>query len=225
MDVFIDTADVAQVRQAHELGFVDGVTTNPSLVAETDRAYREVIAELDDFVDGPISAEVIATDWEGMLAEAREYDTWGENIAVKFPMTRDGMRALRRATEEGIESNVTLVFSPNQALLAAKNGATFVSPFLGRLDDVGHDGVETVRQIRAMYDQQGYDTWILAASVRHPAHVREVATLGADAVTLPPDVLDQLFDHPKTDEGLTAFLDDWGDRDPPATITETPTDE
>lgn len=220
MQLFIDTADVAQVRTAHELGFVDGVTTNPSLVADTDREYRDVIRELDTFVDGPISVEVIATDWEEMLTEAREYDTWADDVAVKFPMTRDGMRALRHATSEGIDSNVTLVFSPNQALLAAKNGATFVSPFLGRLDDVGGDGVETLHEIRTIYDEQGYDTQILAASIRHPHHVKRVAQLGADAVTLPPSVLDQLFDHPKTDEGLAAFLDDWGDRDPPAGSSE-----
>ncbi|WP_276271759.1 fructose-6-phosphate aldolase [Haloarcula litorea] len=216
MRFFIDTAEVSEVRTADELGLVDGVTTNPSLVASSGREYRDVVAELDEFVDGPISVEVIATEAEEMLVEAREYDTWGDDIAVKFPMTREGMTALSQATAEGIDSNVTLVFSANQALLAAKNGATFVSPFLGRLDDIGSDGVELVREIREIYDVHGFDTEILAASIRHPSHVKAVAKVGADVATLPPSVLDQLFDHPKTDEGLAAFLDDWGDRESPA---------
>lgn len=215
MKFFIDTANVSDIRTAHELGLVDGVTTNPSLVASTDREYRDIVTEIDAFVDGPISVEVIATDPERMVAEAREYDTWGENIVVKFPMTRDGVTALKRATEAGIESNVTLVFSPNQALIAAKNGATYVSPFLGRLDDVGSDGVEMLGEIRTIYDQYGFDTDVLAASIRHPRHVKEVAKLGADVATLPPAVLDQLFDHPKTDDGVERFEADWGDRDNP----------
>lgn len=217
MKFFIDTADVSKVERADELGLVDGVTTNPSLVAETDRQYRDVVEELDGFVDGPISVEVIATDADEMLREARAYDSWGDNIAVKFPMTRDGMQALREATAAGIESNVTLIFSPNQALLAAKNGATFVSPFVGRLDDIGDDGIDMVREIREIYDVHGFETEILVASVRHPRHVKQAAKLGADVATVPPSVLDQLFDHPKTDEGLAAFLDDWGDRESPAT--------
>lgn len=216
MRFFIDTADVSKVKQADELGMVDGVTTNPSLVAETDRRYRDVIEELDGFVDGPISVEVIATDADEMLREAREYDSWGDNIAVKFPMTRDGMKALREASAAGIDSNVTLIFSPNQALVAAKNGATFVSPFVGRLDDIGDDGIDMVREIREIYDTHGFETEILVASIRHPQHVKQAATLGADVATLPPSVLDQLFEHPKTDEGLDAFLDDWGDRQSPA---------
>jgi transaldolase len=218
MKFFIDTADVSSVRQAAQLGLVDGVTTNPSLVAATDREYRDVVTELDGFVDGPISVEVVATETEAMVREAREYDTWGENVVVKFPMTRSGMEALVRAGQEGIESNVTLVFSPNQALLAAKNGATFVSPFVGRLDDVGADGMEMVAEIAEIYDAHGFETEILVASVRHPRHVKQAAKLGADVATLPPSVLDQLFDHPKTDEGLRAFLDDWGDRDSPAGV-------
>lgn len=216
MRTFIDSADVEEVRHAHELGLVDGVTTNPSLVSSTDRDYRDIIEELTEFVDGPISVEVIATDYEGMLEEAREYDTWGENIAVKLPMTRDGMRALRTLSEEGVQTNITLIFSANQALIAAKNGATMVSPFMGRLDDIGHDGVELVEEIREIYDNYGYETDILAASIRHPNHVKEVASVGADIATLPLSVADSMFDHPKTDSGLESFLEDWGDRDSPA---------
>jgi transaldolase len=216
MRTYIDSAVVEEVEHAHELGLVDGVTTNPSLVSSTDREYRDIIEELDAFVDGPISVEVIATDYEEMLEEAREYDTWGENIAVKLPMTRDGMRALRTLSDEGVQTNITLVFSANQALIAAKNGATMISPFMGRLDDIGHNGVELVKEIRTIYDNYDIETDILAASVRHPNHVKEVAKAGADIATLPTDVADQLFDHPKTDSGLESFLDDWGDRDSPA---------
>ena len=216
MRTYIDSAVVEEVEHAHELGLVDGVTTNPSLVSSTDREYRDIIEELDAFVDGPISVEVIATDYEEMLEEAREYDTWGENIAVKLPMTRDGMRALRTLSDEGVQTNITLIFSANQALIAAKNGATMISPFMGRLDDIGHNGVELVKEIRTIYDNYDIETDILAASVRHPNHVKEVAKAGADIATLPTDVADQLFDHPKTDSGLESFLDDWGDRDSPA---------
>jgi transaldolase len=159
---------------------------------------------------------VIATDYEEMLEEAREYDTWGENIAVKLPMTRDGMRALRALSEEGVQTNITLIFSANQALIAAKNGATMISPFIGRLDDIGHDGVGLIEEIRTIYDNYDFETDILAASIRHPNHAKEVAKAGADIATLPTDVADQMFDHPKTDSGLESFLDDWGDRDSPA---------
>jgi transaldolase len=216
MRTYIDSADVEEVRHAHELGLVDGVTTNPSLVSSTDREYRDIIEELDEFVDGPISVEVIATDYEEMLEEAREYDTWGENIAVKLPMTRDGMQALTTLSEEGIQTNITLIFSANQALIAAKNGATMVSPFIGRLDDIGHDGIALVEEIRTIYDNYGFETDILAASLRHPKHVKDSAKAGADIATLPTDVAEQLFDHPKTDSGLESFLADWGDRPSPA---------
>jgi transaldolase len=216
MRLFIDSADVDAVRTAHDLGLVDGVTTNPSLVAATGRAYRDVVTELDAFVDGPISVEVVATDADGMLEEARAYDTWGDDIAVKFPMTKPGMRALQRATAEGITTNITLVFSANQALIAAKNGATMVSPFVGRLDDVGHDGIGLIEEIRTIYDTHGFETDVLAASLRHPRHVKRAATAGADIATIPPAVAQDLFDHPKTDDGLDAFLADWGDRESPA---------
>lgn len=216
MQVFIDSADVEEVQNIHQLGLVDGVTTNPSLVSSTDREYRDIIKELNEFVDGPISVEVITTNYEEMLEEAREYDTWGDNIAVKLPMTRDGMRALQTLSKEGVQTNITLIFSANQALIAAKNGATMVSPFIGRLDDIGHDGVELVEEIRTIYDNYDIETDILAASLRHPNHVKEVAKAGTDIATLPTDVADQLFDHPKTDSGLESFLDDWGDRPSPA---------
>ncbi|WEL16949.1 MULTISPECIES: fructose-6-phosphate aldolase [unclassified Halorhabdus] len=216
MRTYIDSAEVENVREAYDLGLVDGVTTNPSLVAGTDREYRDIIDELTEFVDGPISVEVIATDYEEMLEEAREYDTWGDNIAVKLPMTRDGMKALRTLSDEGVQTNITLIFSVNQALIAAKNGATMVSPFIGRLDDNGHDGVELIEDIRTVYDNYDFETDILAASIRHPFHVQEVAKAGADIATLPPDVADSMFDHPRTDSGLEAFLDDWGDRESPA---------
>jgi transaldolase len=216
MRTYIDSANVEEVEHVHELGLVDGVTTNPSLVSSTDREYRDIIEELDSFVDGPISVEVIATDYEKMIEEGREYDTWGDNIAVKLPMTRDGMRALQTLEAEGVQTNITLIFSANQALIAAKNGATMISPFVGRLDDIGHDGIELVEEIRTIYDNYGFETDILAASLRHPHHVKQAAKAGADIATLPTDVADQMFDHPKTDSGLESFLDDWGDRDSPA---------
>lgn len=216
MQVFIDSADVEAVQHAHELGLVDGVTTNPSLVSATDREYRDIVEELAGFVDGPISVEVIATDYEEMIQEGREYDTWGENIAVKLPMTRDGMRALQTLSEEGVQTNITLIFSANQALIAAKNGATMVSPFVGRLDDIGHDGIELIEEIREIYDNYEIETEILAASLRHPKHVKEAAKAGADIATLPSDVADKMFDHPKTDSGVESFLSDWGDSESPA---------
>ncbi len=216
MHIYIDSANIDDVQTAHELGLVDGVTTNPSLVSTTDRDYHDIVTELDELVDGPISVEVIATDYEEMLREAREYDTWGENIAVKLPMTRDGMKALRELSAEGVQTNITLIFSANQALIAAKNGATMVSPFIGRLDDIGHDGMDLIKDIREIYDTYGFETDVLAASIRHPKHVKEAAKAGADIATIPSNVADSMFDHPKTDEGLDAFLDDWGDRPSPA---------
>lgn len=216
MHIYIDSANIDDVQTAHELGLVDGVTTNPSLVSTTDRDYHDIVTELDELVDGPISVEVIATDYEEMLREAREYDTWGENIAVKLPMTRDGMKALRELSAEGVQTNITLIFSANQALIAAKNGATMVSPFIGRLDDIGHDGMDLIEDIREIYDTYGFETDVLAASIRHPKHVKEAAKAGADIATIPSSVADSMFDHPKTDEGLDAFLDDWGDRPSPA---------
>jgi len=209
MKFFIDTAEVAEIRTAAALGLVDGVTTNPSLIAKSGRDFREVITEITDIVDGPISAEVIALDTEGMLAEGRDLAKIHGNIVVKVPMTEAGLKATRVFSEEGIKTNVTLAFSPLQALLAAKAGATFVSPFVGRLDDIGHEGMEGVDQIRTIFDNYGYATEIIVASVRSPIHVLNAALLGADIATIPFSVMQQLAKHPLTDIGIEKFLADW----------------
>ncbi len=209
MKFFIDTADVAEIRAAHELGLVDGVTTNPSLIAKSGRNFKEVICEITEIVDGPISAEVIALDASGMLAEGRELAKIHNNIVIKVPMTSDGLKATKQFTHEGINTNVTLIFSPLQALLAAKAGATYVSPFVGRLDDVGHEGLEVVEQIRTIYDNYGYDTEIIVASVRSPMHVLNAGLIGADICTIPYNVMTQLAKHPLTDIGIEKFLADW----------------
>ncbi|MCP3175927.1 fructose-6-phosphate aldolase [Desulfuromonas sp. KJ2020] len=209
MKFFIDTADVEEIRQAHDLGLVDGVTTNPSLIAKSGRDFREVITEIVSIVDGPISAEVIALDADGMLREGRELAKIHPNIVIKVPLTEEGLKATRIFTAEGIKTNVTLAFSPLQALLAAKAGATFVSPFVGRLDDVGHDGMEGVDQIKTIYDNYGFDTEIIVASVRSPLHVLNAALIGADICTIPFAVIRQLVKHPLTDVGIEKFLADW----------------
>lgn len=209
MKFFIDTADVAEIRAAHDLGLVDGVTTNPSLIAKSGRNFREVITEIAGIVDGPISAEVIALDAAGMLAEGRELAKIHDNIVIKVPMTGEGLKATKVFAAEGIHTNVTLAFSPLQALLAAKAGATYVSPFVGRLDDIGHDGMEGIEQIRTIFDNYGYATEIIVASVRSPLHVLNAALLGADICTIPYSVLGQLAKHPLTDIGIEKFLADW----------------
>lgn len=209
MKLFVDTASVQEIREAASLGVLDGVTTNPSLVAKEGRDFQQVLREIASLVSGPISAEVTATDREGMVAQGRELSRVSPNVVVKVPLTPDGLRACRTLRSEGIGVNVTLCFSPGQALLAAKCDATFVSPFVGRLDDVSHDGVDLIRQIRAIYDNYGFTTQILAASIRHPMHVIEAAVAGADAATMPYKVLRQLYDHPLTDVGLARFLADW----------------
>jgi transaldolase len=210
MKFFIDTADVAEIRAAHDLGLVDGVTTNPSLIARSGREFREVIAEITAIVDGPISAEVIALDAPGMVREGQELAKINpKNIVIKVPMTTEGLKATRIFASEGIKTNVTLVFSPLQALLAAKAGASYVSPFVGRLDDVGHDGMEGIEQIRTIFDNYGYATEIIVASVRSPLHVLNAALLGADICTIPYSVLGQLAKHPLTDLGIEKFLADW----------------
>lgn len=210
MKFFIDTADVAEIRAAHEMGLVDGVTTNPSLIAKSGREFREVIAEITSIVDGPISAEVIALDAPGMVREGQELAKINpKNIVIKVPMTAEGLKATSIFTAEGIKTNVTLVFSPLQALLAAKAGATFVSPFVGRLDDVGHDGMEGVDQIKTIFDNYGYGTEIIVASVRSPLHVLNAALIGADICTIPYGVITQLARHPLTDVGIEKFLADW----------------
>ncbi|RMG48733.1 MAG: fructose-6-phosphate aldolase [Acidobacteria bacterium] len=209
MKFFIDTADVGEIREAAALGVLDGVTTNPTLVAKTGRPFREVLDEILEIVDGPVSAEVTATDYEGMVAEARELASIHENIVVKIPITRDGLRAIRTCSRDGIRVNVTLCFNPMQAVMAAKAGAAYISPFVGRLDDIGHDGMELIQQIRTIYDNYGFDTEILAASIRHPQHVVQAALIGADVATIPFNVIDKLLNHPLTDIGLERFLADW----------------
>ncbi|TRO80616.1 fructose-6-phosphate aldolase [Trichloromonas acetexigens] len=209
MKFFIDTAEVGEIRAAHALGLVDGVTTNPSLIAKSGRDFKDVIREIASFVDGPISAEVIALDAEGMVREGRELAAIHENIVIKVPMTEEGLKATRIFSAEGIRTNVTLVFSALQALLAAKAGASYVSPFVGRLDDVGHDGMEGIEQIRTIFDNYGYATEIIVASVRSPMHVLNAGLLGADICTIPPSVISQLAKHPLTDVGIAKFMADW----------------
>ncbi|HEX9776519.1 MAG TPA: fructose-6-phosphate aldolase [Geopsychrobacteraceae bacterium] len=209
MKFFIDTADVAQIRTAHELGLVDGVTTNPSLIAKSGRDFKEVITEITGIVDGPISAEVIALDAPGMLTEGRELAGIHSNIVIKVPMTEAGLKATKQFSADGIRTNVTLIFSPLQALLAAKAGASFVSPFIGRLDDVGHDGMEGIEQIRTIFDNYGYASEIIVASIRNPLHVLNAGLIGADICTIPYSVMTQLAKHPLTDIGIEKFLADW----------------
>jgi transaldolase len=209
MKFFIDTAEIAEIRAACELGLVDGVTTNPSLIAKSGRIFTEVLAEIAALVDGPISAEVIALDAPGMIAEGRELVKIAKNIVIKVPMTSEGLKATQVFSKEGIKTNVTLIFSPLQALLAAKAGATYVSPFVGRLDDIGHDGMDGVDQIKTIFSNYGYDTEIIVASVRSPMHVHNAALIGADICTIPFSVMTQLAKHPLTDIGIEKFLADW----------------
>jgi transaldolase len=210
MKFFVDTADVAEIRELAATGLLDGVTTNPSLVAKAGRDFREIIAEICAAVPGPVSAEVAATDTEGMLREGRSLAKIAKNVTVKVPLTWAGLKACRALSDEGTMVNVTLCFSANQALLAAKAGATFVSPFVGRLDDIGLDGMEVIREIRTIYDNYpSLSTEILAASIRTVNHVKEAALIGADVATVPPGVLRALVAHPLTDKGLEMFLADW----------------
>ncbi|MFP6732278.1 MAG: fructose-6-phosphate aldolase [Rhodospirillales bacterium] len=210
MKFFIDTADIDEIRRLAETGMVDGVTTNPSLVAKTGRSFTEIIAEICAIVPGPISAEVTATDADGMIEEGRKLAAIAENVAVKVPLTVDGLSACKALADAGSMVNVTLCFSAAQAILAAKAGATFVSPFIGRLDDTGTDGMGLISDICEIYaNYPDFETQVLVASVRHPMHVVEAARLGADVVTIPPKILSQLYNHPLTDKGLAAFLADW----------------
>lgn len=210
MKIFLDTANLDEIRQGVDLGVVDGVTTNPSLVAKENRPFREHILEICEIVkDGVVNAEVVSTDTAGMLREAREIATWHPNIVVKIPTTVDGVRALAQLSKEGIRVNTTLVFSPTQALLVAKAGAYFVSPFVGRLDDVSQDGLILLREILEIYRAYNFQTQVLAASLRHPMHVLEAAKMGSHIATMPFKVFQQLFLHPLTDRGLTGFLKDW----------------
>jgi transaldolase len=209
MKFFVDTADTNDIRELAETGLLDGVTTNPSLVQKSGRDFLEVVKEICGIVDGPVSAEVVATGHDDMMREAEILRKIADNIAVKVPLTIDGLRTCKKLTEDGTMVNVTLCFSANQALLAAKAGATFVSPFVGRHDDVGYPGMELIADIREIYDNYDFGTEILVASVRSPIHVHDAAKLGADVMTAPPSVIRQLFKHPLTDKGLEAFLDDW----------------
>jgi transaldolase len=209
MKFFIDTADVNEIKEAQQMGLLDGVTTNPSLIAKTGRKFREVIAEICEIVDGPISAEVVSTDYDGIIAEAKDLASIHPNIVVKIPLIVEGLKGVRWCADNGIATNVTLCFSPVQALLAAKAGADYISPFIGRLDDIGHEGMEMVASIIEIYDQHNLDTEVLVASVRHPMHVLEAARMGADVATIPFNVLAKLAHHPLTDSGLARFLKDW----------------
>ena len=209
MKFFIDTANINEIREAAALGILDGVTTNPSLLAKEGKPFKETILQICDAVNGPVSVEVTALDAGGMCQQAREYAAWHKCVVIKLPTTRDGVKACKCLTEGGIRTNLTLCFSANQALLVAKAGATYVSPFVGRLDDISHNGSELIRQIVQIYDNYGFATQVLAASIRHPLHVIEAALAGAHVATIPAKVLDQMFKHPLTDKGIDAFLKDW----------------
>ncbi|MBI4665550.1 MAG: fructose-6-phosphate aldolase [Nitrospinae bacterium] len=209
MKLFIDSADINEIREANSLGVIDGVTTNPSLVSKTGKDFKTVIREILAEVDGPINLEVISLQADGMVAEGRELAKISENVVVKIPMTTEGLKAVKILSGEGIKTNVTLVFSANQALLAAKAGATYVSPFVGRLDDISHNGMEIVAQILEIFTNYGYDTEVIVASIRNPLHALESARMGADVATVPFSVIGQLAKHPLTDIGIERFLKDW----------------
>jgi transaldolase len=210
MKFFLDTANIEEIRIANEWGILDGITTNPSLAAKEGRSFREIAAEILDLLgDRPVSLETVSTDAKGIIREARVLDTWASNVVVKVPLLPEGLKAIQVLREEGIRINVTLVFSTNQGLLAGKAGATYVSPFIGRLDDRGHDGMETIRELVQIYDIYGIETEVLTASVRSPRHVVEAALAGSDIVTMPFAVMKKLFDHPLTEAGLKSFLSDW----------------
>ena len=213
MKIFLDTADLGEIRRAADAGLVDGITTNPSLISKVagNRDPKEIYLEICEIVDGPISLEVVAVDRDTMVSEGHKLAAIHENVVVKVPLTEDGLKACRDLRSEGFRTNVTLCFSVSQALLAAKAGATYVSPFVGRIDDISGEGMDVIHQIRRVYDNYGYDTQILAASIRHPVHVVESMMLGADCCTMPPKVLWQLSKHPLTDRGLEGFLADWNE--------------
>ena len=209
MKFFVDTADVGEIRELNDLGLIDGVTTNPSLIMKSGRDIREVTKEICSIVDGPVSAEVAATEYDAMMKEAAVLAKIADNICIKLPLTLDGLKACRALTSDGHMTNVTLCFSANQALLAAKAGASFISPFIGRLDDISMDGMDLIRDISQIYDNYGFDTEILAASIRTVGHVKEAALIGADVATIPASTIKALVKHPLTDKGLDAFLADW----------------
>lgn len=208
MQIFIDSADIEEIRDAAQMGVIDGVTTNPSLVAKVGRKLPDVVADVCEVVDGPVSAEVVAVDYQGIVDEGRSLAKLHPNVVVKVPLIAEGLKAVRTLTQEGIKTNVTLCFSPTQALLAAKAGASYISPFLGRIDDIAGEGMELVEQIVQIYRNYAFDTQVLAASIRHPVHVVQAATIGAHVATLPHKVIRQLLSHPLTDIGLEKFLAD-----------------
>jgi len=212
MKIFIDTADINEIREAKALGILDGVTTNPSLVIQTGKPFEACIKEILEEVPGPVSVEVTAVDHDGMVKEAETYAKWAENVVVKVPIIKEGLKAIKTLSDQGIKVNVTLCFSPMQALLAAKAGAAYISPFVGRLDDVSQDGMELISQIVDIYDNYAFDTEVLVASVRSPMHVVQSAIIGADVATIPLKVIDALLKHPLTDIGLEKFLADWEKR-------------
>ena len=209
MKIFIDTADVDAIKKFNDIGIIDGVTTNPTLLAKTGRDFATVANEIVKIVDGPISLEAVSEDAKGMIREAEQLSKIHKNVVVKIPMTAEGLKAVKVLSKKGIKTNVTLVFSANQALAAAKAGATYVSPFVGRLDDAGQRGMEVVEQTKAIFEIYNIKTQVISASIRHPLHVIESALAGADVATIPPDVLDKMLKHPLTDKGIKAFLDDW----------------
>ena len=209
MKFFIDTADLDEIREANDMGVLDGVTTNPTHISKEKGTFEEIILRICEAVDGPVSAEVVSTQFEEMIEEARRVSGIHEQVVVKIPITLDGLKTIKACSDEGIQTNVTLCFSANQALMAAKAGASYISPFLGRLDDIGQVGMDLIATIRQIYDNYGFQTEILAASLRHPLHVIDAALAGADVSTLPPDVLKKLLAHPLTDSGLERFLNDW----------------
>ena len=212
MKMFIDTADIGEIKEALSLGVLDGVTTNPSLVAKTGKDFEKCIKEILEVVSGPVSVEVIALDYGGMLKEAKVYAQWADNVVIKLPITKDGLKAIRYLSDHNIKTNCTLCFSPTQALLAAKAGASYISPFVGRLDDISQDGMELISQIVEIYNNYAFDTEVLVASIRHPMHVLQAALMGADVATIPLKVIDQLLNHPLTDKGIQQFLSDWEKR-------------
>lgn len=209
MKFFVDTAEIKDIKELYETGLLDGVTTNPSLIAKSGRDFKDVVKEICAIVPGPVSAEVASLEYDGMIAEGEVLAALAENVVVKLPLTLAGLKATKTFKERGIKTNVTLCFSANQALLAAKVGATYISPFLGRLDDINLDGVELIENIRQIYDNYAFDTEILAASIRSPNHVTQVALAGADVATIPPAVIRKLADHPLTNAGIDGFLKDW----------------
>lgn len=209
MKFFIDTANIDEIKEAAAMGLLDGVTTNPSLVAKEKKDFKQLLNEIIEVVDGPISAEVVSTDYDGMLKEAEELASIHKNIVIKIPLIPEGIKAVKTLSSRGIKTNVTLCFTASQAILAAKAGASYISPFVGRLDDISHSGMELIEQIVTIYDNYGFETEILVASIRHPLHLVEAAEIGADVATIPFGVIKKLFNHPLTDSGLDKFLSDW----------------